>query len=53
MTKTIQKFFESRPESVSEARAFTTEALTIWGVLDRGDDVRICVSELATNAGAP
>ncbi|WP_369212318.1 ATP-binding protein [Streptomyces flavofungini] len=50
MTKTIQKFFESRLESVSEARAFTTEALKVWGVLDRGDDVRLCVSELATNA---
>ncbi|MGX1632553.1 ATP-binding protein [Streptomyces albidoflavus] len=50
MTKTIQRFFESRPESVGEARAFTTEALTSWGLLDRGEDVRLCVSELATNA---
>ncbi|MFD7137481.1 ATP-binding protein [Streptomyces sp. NPDC059894] len=50
MTKTIKRFFDSRPESVGEARAFTTEALTNWGLLDRGEDVRLCVSELATNA---
>lgn len=50
MTKAIQRFFASRPESVTEARAFTTEALTTWGLLGRGDDIRLCVSELATNA---
>ncbi|MGW6648714.1 6-phosphofructokinase [Streptomyces sp. CB02130] len=50
MTKTIQRFFESRPESIGQARTFTTEALTSWGLLDRGEDVRLCVSELATNA---
>ncbi|MEU6765364.1 ATP-binding protein [Streptomyces sp. NPDC046853] len=50
MTKTIQRFFESRPESVGHARTFTTEALTGWGLLDRGEDVRLCVFELATNA---
>ncbi|EDY43090.1 ATP-binding protein [Streptomyces sp. SPB074] len=50
MTKTTQRFFESRPESVAEARTFTAEALTSWGLLERGDDVRLCVSELATNA---
>ncbi|MFF0715952.1 ATP-binding protein [Streptomyces bauhiniae] len=50
MTKTTKRFFESRPESVGEARTFTTEALTSWGLLDRGEDIQLCVSELATNA---
>ncbi|GGX10455.1 ATP-binding protein [Streptomyces malachitofuscus] len=38
------------------ARRFALEALTEWGYRDRHDDVRLCVSELATNAllhGAP
>ncbi|GHI07667.1 ATP-binding protein [Streptomyces cellostaticus] len=32
------------------ARAFALDTLTEWGYLDRHDDVRLCVSELATNA---
>ncbi|MFH8606725.1 ATP-binding protein [Streptomyces sp. NPDC018029] len=32
------------------ARTFAVETLTEWGVADRLDDVRVCVSELATNA---
>ncbi|MGB8939063.1 MAG: ATP-binding protein [Streptomyces sp.] len=50
MTKTTQRFFEARPESVGQARTFTTDALTDWGLLGRIEDVRLCVSELATNA---
>lgn len=32
------------------ARAFADETLTEWGCVDRRDDIRLCVSELATNA---
>ncbi|MGW3953078.1 ATP-binding protein [Streptomyces sp. NPDC004752] len=50
MTKTTQQFFDARPESVGQARSFTSEALADWGLSDRAEDVRLCVSELATNA---
>ncbi|MGW1978780.1 ATP-binding protein [Streptomyces sp. NPDC001889] len=50
MTKTTQQFFDARPESVGHARSFTSEALADWGLPDRAEDVRLCVSELATNA---
>ncbi|MEU1016586.1 ATP-binding protein [Streptomyces sp. NPDC005898] len=50
MTKTTQQFFDARPESVGQARSFTSEALAGWGLPDRAEDVRLCVSELATNA---
>ncbi|MDO0914913.1 ATP-binding protein [Streptomyces sp. DT2A-34] len=35
---------------MSAARAFALQTLTEWGCADRHDDVRLCVSELATNA---
>lgn len=50
MTKTTQRFFEARPESVGQARSFASEALTDWGLPDRAEDIRLCVSELVTNA---
>lgn len=50
MSETTQRFFDARPESVRQARAFTTEALTEWGLLGRVEDIRLCVSELASNA---
>ncbi|MFJ2623887.1 ATP-binding protein [Streptomyces sp. NPDC087532] len=50
MTKTTQQLFDARPESVGQARSFTSEALADWGLPDRAEDVRLCVSELATNA---
>lgn len=53
MTRTTQQFFDARPESVGQARSFTSEALTYWGLPDRAEDVRLCVSELATNALVP
>jgi len=40
--------FASRPESVSEVRAFTRDALA--GLDVAVDDVVLCVTELATNA---
>ncbi|MGW5864651.1 ATP-binding protein [Streptomyces sp. NPDC055239] len=50
MTETMQRFFDGRPESVCQARTFTTDILTEWGLLGRVEDIRLCVSELATNA---
>ncbi|QDQ11148.1 ATP-binding protein [Streptomyces spectabilis] len=50
MTKTTQRFFEARPESVGQARTFTSESLAGWGLSARTEDIRLCVSELATNA---
>ncbi|WP_078843911.1 ATP-binding protein [Streptomyces albus] len=45
-----QKYFDARPRSVSLARKFTTATLASWGLDGLTDDVRLCVSELATNA---
>ncbi|MGW7366005.1 ATP-binding protein [Streptomyces sp. NPDC054841] len=50
MTETTQRFFDARPESIGQAREFTTDALAGWGFQDRSEDIRLCVSELATNA---
>ncbi|MFI2432235.1 ATP-binding protein [Streptomyces sp. NPDC018693] len=45
-----QRRFPRTRRSVGAARAFALETLTDWGYRDRHDDVRLCVSELATNA---
>jgi anti-sigma regulatory factor (Ser/Thr protein kinase) len=50
MMKTAQRFFEARPESVRQARDFVSTTLSGWGRAERHDDIRLCVSELATNA---
>ncbi|WP_430379795.1 ATP-binding protein [Streptomyces sp. B1-3] len=50
MTETIQRFFDARPQSIGQARKFTADALADWGFQDRAEDIRVCVSELATNA---
>ncbi|MEU8521025.1 ATP-binding protein [Streptomyces sp. NPDC048577] len=50
MTETTQRFFEPRPEPIGQARQFTTDALAEWGLEGRAEDIRLCVSELATNA---
>lgn len=50
MTETAQRFFEARPESIGQAREFAMDALADWGFQDRAEDIRVCVSELATNA---
>ncbi|MFF0474403.1 ATP-binding protein [Streptomyces sp. NPDC004284] len=49
MPEATQRFFEHRPESVKAARDFTTRTLRDWGLDDTGD-IRLVVSELATNA---
>lgn len=47
---TREAFYRRDRRSVRLAREFTGETLTEWGVTERGDDVLLCVSELATNA---
>ncbi|MBT2446835.1 ATP-binding protein [Streptomyces sp. ISL-43] len=43
-----QKYFAPRPQSVKDARDFAASIVTSWGLDDT--DIRLCVSELATNA---
>ncbi|MFG2501503.1 ATP-binding protein [Streptomyces sp. NPDC048441] len=50
MSESIQQFFDARPESVGKAREFAVQALDGWGLRARAEDIRLCVSELATNA---
>lgn len=50
MALSRQRCFPRVRASVRSARYFALDALTAWGVADRHDDIRICVSELATNA---
>ncbi|MEV0847541.1 ATP-binding protein [Streptomyces sp. NPDC049954] len=46
-----ERFYRRSRSSVPAARRFVAEALRDWGVqAERGDDVLLCVSELATNA---
>ncbi|MEU6216576.1 ATP-binding protein [Streptomyces sp. NPDC047022] len=47
-----ERFFLRERRSVPAARLFARETLTGWGLAEaeRGDDVLLCVSELATNA---
>ncbi|MGP4085402.1 ATP-binding protein [Streptomyces sp. KR55] len=45
-----QRAFSHDISSVGEARKFAEQTLDDWGITDRVDDVRLCVSELATNA---
>ncbi|MGW7064048.1 ATP-binding protein [Streptomyces sp. NPDC054904] len=45
-----QKFFDPRPESVSLAREFAVTTLSSWGLDGAAEDIRLCVSELASNA---
>lgn len=48
--------FDRRRTTPGAARSFIAETLTQWGQTERLDDIRMCASELATNAvlhGAP
>lgn len=47
---TRQAFYRRDRRSVRLAREFARETLTHWATAERGDDVLLCVSELATNA---
>ncbi|MYU25878.1 ATP-binding protein [Streptomyces sp. SID8352] len=50
MPESLQQFFDARHQSVRRAREFATRALDGWGLTSRAEDIRLCVSELATNA---
>ncbi|KEF03560.1 MULTISPECIES: ATP-binding protein [Streptomyces] len=50
MPDPARRTFPAAPESVGRVRGFVDRTLTLWGVDGRADDVRLCVSELATNA---
>jgi anti-sigma regulatory factor (Ser/Thr protein kinase) len=50
MPDVLQKYFDAKPASVGLAREFAVAALTSWGLTGPVDDVRLCVSELASNA---
>ncbi|MER6955112.1 MULTISPECIES: ATP-binding protein [unclassified Streptomyces] len=50
MPLTRQRRFPRSRASVRAARAFVEQILTEWGCVDRLDDIKLCVSELATNA---
>ncbi|MFD4577593.1 ATP-binding protein [Streptomyces sp. NPDC058417] len=50
MPESLQQFFDARHQSVRKAREFATQALDGWGLTSRTEDIRLCVSELATNA---
>ncbi|MET8412708.1 ATP-binding protein [Streptomyces sp. NPDC005195] len=47
-----ERFFRRERRAVPAARRFARETLAGWGLVGagRGDDVLLCVSELATNA---
>ncbi|MDF4250947.1 ATP-binding protein [Streptomyces sp. WMMB303] len=45
-----EHFYRRERRSVPRARAFVRRALEDWGAAARGDDVLLCVSEIATNA---
>ncbi|MGW5863270.1 ATP-binding protein [Streptomyces sp. NPDC055239] len=57
MQQPREREFAPHPSSVAEARTFVTDALSDWQLDGPLEDVRLCVSELATNAikhgGAP
>ncbi|MET8687404.1 ATP-binding protein [Streptomyces sp. NPDC004732] len=50
MIASTQQFFPALPESVRQAREFAAMVLNGWGLLARADDIRLCLSELATNS---
>ena len=51
MPDAVKRFFAPVPESVGQARDFVLSCtLAAWDLEGRADDVRLCVSELATNA---
>ncbi|MFF3276932.1 ATP-binding protein [Streptomyces chrestomyceticus] len=50
MPDPARRSFPAAPESVGRARTFADRTLASWGLEARADDIRLCVSELATNA---
>lgn len=50
MPNPTQQFFAATPTSVGAARDFALTTLSSWGLSARAEDIRLCVSELASNA---
>lgn len=50
MPDLTQQYFTAKPESVGQARDFALTTLHSWGLSARAEDIRLCVSELASNA---
>ncbi|MGW5848610.1 ATP-binding protein [Streptomyces sp. NPDC055254] len=50
MSLSRQQRFPQARTSVRAARQFVGDTLAEWGVTERRDDIRLCASELATNA---
>lgn len=50
MCSVREQRFPKSAASVRAARQFTGDVLAGWRALDRWDDIRLCVSELAANA---
>ncbi|MFJ4920868.1 ATP-binding protein [Streptomyces sp. NPDC088725] len=50
MPDPVQQFFTAKPESVGQARDFALTTLYSWGLSAHAEDIRLCVSELASNA---
>jgi anti-sigma regulatory factor (Ser/Thr protein kinase) len=46
----VSHFFDAKRGSVPLAREFVVRTLEQWGLAELADDVRLCVSELASNA---
>lgn len=45
-----KRSFAPYPTAVAEARRFATDTAARWGITQRAGDIRLCVSELGTNA---
>lgn len=45
-----EQSFTAIPQSIGAARTFIEQTLKAWRLTGRADDVRLCVSELASNA---
>ncbi|MGW0555758.1 ATP-binding protein [Streptomyces sp. NPDC002926] len=50
MPDPTQQFFAETPASVGAARHFALTTLSSWRLSARAEDIRLCVSELASNA---
>ncbi|AXQ55935.1 MULTISPECIES: ATP-binding protein [Streptomyces] len=51
MTNELRKYFDAERRAVGRARECVIASLLAWGVTgEPAEDIRLCVSELATNA---
>ncbi|WP_037872645.1 ATP-binding protein [Streptomyces sp. NRRL S-37] len=51
MTNELHKYFDAERRAVGQAREFVIISLEKWGITgEPAEDIRLCVSELASNA---